>query len=189
LLSIVESSTQIIPNAQPDPNIPPPLASLAVTAAIDLNSTGGYDFDASMAYMSKLCAALPRFDQLLEMLEVTKGAFKGEYKCWHCKVNKRNDMVKASERDDGTLACGCDALKAVAEQALKEKLILGQPEFAELNPADMQVRRSLSIYDWNKQWWIMYNLIGFTPAWLLDDRVMKAGLQAAADRIVLVESE
>jgi len=34
LLSIVESSTQIVPNAQPDPNIPPPLSSLAVTMAM-----------------------------------------------------------------------------------------------------------------------------------------------------------
>jgi len=156
---------------------------------MDLNSTGEYDFDASMAAMSNLCATIPRFDQLLEMLKVTKGAFEGEYKCWHCKVNKKNDMVKASEREDGTLACGCDALKAVAEQALKEKLILGQPEFAELEPADAQVRRSLSLYDWKKYWWIMYNLFGFTPVWLLDDKVMKAGLQAAADRIVIVESE
>ena len=188
LLSIVESST-VVPNAQPDPNIPPTLASLAVTVAMDLNSSGGYDFDASMASMSNLCHALPRFDQLLEMLKVTKGASKGEYRCWHCKVNRKNAMAKPSERPGGTLACGCDALKAVAEQALKEKLILGQPEFAELDPADAQVRRSLSVYDWNKYWWIMYNLIGFTPAWLLDDKVMKAGLQAAADRIVLVESE
>jgi hypothetical protein len=115
LLSIVESSTQIVPNAQPDPNIPPPLASLTVSVAMDLNSSGGYDFDASMAFMSNLCSALPRFDQLLEKLKVTKGPFEGEYKCWHCKVNKRCAMVKASERDDGTLACECDALKAVAE--------------------------------------------------------------------------
>ena len=65
-------------------------------------------------------------------------------------------MVKASERDVGCpkisfyfSACSatafrvshpqagvpsslCDTLKAVAEQALKEKLILGLPEFAEL---------------------------------------------------------
>jgi len=157
--------------------------------AMDLNSTGGYDFDASMASMSNLCSALPRFDQLLEKLKITKGPLEGDLKCWHCKVNKKRDMVKASERDDGILACGCSTLKAVAEQALKEKLILGQPEFAELDPADAQVRRSLSVYDWNKYWWIMYNLIEFTPAWLLDDKVMKVGLQAAADRIVLVESE
>ena len=98
-------------------------------------------------------------------------------------------MVKASERDDGILACGCSTLKAVAEQALKEKLILGQPEFAQLDRADMEVRRSLSMYDWKKQWWTMYNLFGFNPAWLLDDRIMKEGLQAAADRIILVESE
>jgi hypothetical protein len=65
----------------PDPNTPPTHASLAVTVAMDLNSTGGYDFDASMASMSNLCASLPRFDQLLEMLKVTKGAFEGEYKC------------------------------------------------------------------------------------------------------------
>ena len=118
LLSIVESSTQIVPNAQPDPNIPPPLSSLAVTMAMDLNSTGGYDFDASMASMSNLCSALPRFDQLLEKLKVMKGAFEG-YKCWHCKANRRSAMITASEFDDGTLACGCDTLKAVAEQALK----------------------------------------------------------------------
>jgi len=187
LLLIVVQNSNVVPNG-PTPPLPPPPVSQAVTVALDLNSTG-YDFDASIGAMSNLCADLPKHDQLLEKLKITKGPLEGDLKCWHCKVNKKRDMVKASERDDGILACGCSTLKAVAEQALKEKLILGQPEFAQLDRADMEVRRSLSMYDWKKQWWTMYNLFGFNPAWLLDDRIMKEGLQAAADRIILVESE
>jgi len=60
-------------------------------------------------------------------------------------------MVKAGV---GTLARGCDAPKAIAEQALKEKLILGRSKFAELDHADVQVRRTLSLYDWKKHWFM-----------------------------------
>ena len=64
---------------------------------------------------------------------------------------------------------------------------MGQPKFDELDFVDKEVRKSLSMYDWHKHWWMMYNLIVFNPAWLLDAKIMKAVLQAAADRIILVE--
>jgi len=81
LLSVVENSTQIISKSQPkDPNTPLPTASIAVTVAMDLNSTG-YDFDASIAAMSNLCTSLPKYDQLLKQLKITKGPLKGGYKC------------------------------------------------------------------------------------------------------------
>jgi len=73
-------------------------------------------------------------------------------------------MAKVSEKGEGTLDCRCDVLNGVAEQAFMEKLILGQSEFDELDPADNKVRRSLSMYDWHKHWWMMYNLIGFNSA-------------------------
>jgi len=42
--------------------------------------------------MEELCASMPRYNQLLEMLKITKGLLKGEYKCWHCKVNNKHMM-------------------------------------------------------------------------------------------------
>ena len=131
--------------------------------------------------MEELCASMPHYNQLLEKLKITKGPLKGEYKCWHCKVNKKH-MMDGSERDDGLFACGCSPLKAVMEMALKEKRILGQNGVGN-DQQGTEVRRSLSLYDWEKLGWVLHCTSGFKSTWLLDPTEMKAGLQAAADRI------
>jgi len=68
------------------------------------------------------------------------------------------------------------------EMALKEKRILGQNSVGN-DQQDTEVRRSLSLYDWEKLGWVLHCTSGFKSTWLLDPTEMKAGLQAAADRI------
>ena len=111
---------------------------------------------------------------------IVKGIHTGGYKCYHCKINNKT-MPPFSEPEDGVCVCGCSHLKAVMEKELLKRGILGHvvPNDA---PATI-IRRSISYTDWLKIEYILEQLIGFQPIWLLDSGAMRAGLLAKANEL------
>jgi len=136
------------------------------------------------ASMDDICTSLPYYQQLLEELKIKKGPFQGEYKCWHCKINKKN-MVHPADRQGWEFACGCSPLKAVVELALVKMEILGE-DVGNDDIQDRQLKRSLSLTDWLKMSYVMEEMIGFKANWILDAAARKAGLQAAADNLEIL---
>jgi len=113
-------------------------------------------------------------------MKVSKGPHSGDYKCFHCKINKKV-MPQVPEIQERVCACGCSHLKAVMELELIKREILGQ--VVSNDQAATQIRRSISYADWLKMEYIWGELIGFKANWLLDSTAMKAGLIATAEKM------
>jgi hypothetical protein len=142
----------------PTPIVPPP----ATSPAQSTQSTPSPEFE-----------SFSRFKKVLESLMLVKGHFAGQFKCSHCR-NIRKKLV-ARNLEGSEIICGCTKNKAVCEALLIERGILVG--------GNDQILRDLSFGEWNKPDHVMAALFGFNTSWLLDPQIMKAGLQAAADRI------
>ena len=184
LCLIVVESQQVVPIDKSivanDLTCPPPMF-LATERHASTRSTPTPE-----ASIEDICESIPRYKELLEELKIKRGPVRGDSKCWHCKVNKKK-MIDASKRQEWTFACGCSPLKAVIELALVKMEILGQN--VGNDEAEKELKRSLSLIDWMKMSYIMEELIGFKANWVLDAAARKAGLQAAADKIVVEQSD
>jgi hypothetical protein len=174
---VVPIDQQVVANDL-TPSPPTPLATEPLAST--------YSSPTPETSIEDICESLPRYKELLKELEIKRGPLEGNFKCWHCKVNKKK-MIDSSKRPDWTLACGCSPLKAVIELELVKMEILGQN--VGNDEAEKELKRSLSLIDWMKMSYVMEELIGFKANWILDATARKAGLQAAADKIVIEQSE
>lgn len=118
---------------------------------------------------------MPEYQERLQELLIRKGLHGGKYRCNHCHLIRKS-LAKEVENTDWVLDCGCSKQKGVVEAILVEKGIIGK----EVNDKGLQ---SLTEGEWAKLDHIMASLFGYDTTWLLDSKLMKKGLLAAAARL------
>jgi hypothetical protein len=126
-----------------------------------------------------------KYQELLAVLKLKKGIHAGDYKCHHCKVNKKALPQEPQPEDPWMCVCGCGKDKAVVEQYLVEKGILDWKDGpdGEIEKDDKLLYRSITKEEWSRLDHIMAALFGYNTSWLLDPALMKAGLLEAANRL------
>jgi hypothetical protein len=124
---------------------------------------------------------MDEYKKLLNSLKLKKGIHVGNTKCHHCKVNKKGLPKEAQAVDPSVCVCGCSTDKAVVEQYLVEKGILGFDVPDDL--ASQVLFRSITKEEWSRWDHIMGALFGYKTTWLLDPQIMKAGLLEAYNKI------
>jgi hypothetical protein len=106
---------------------------------------------------------------VVKTVDSTKGVWR---QCNHCRINKkRKDWEVKKALGNEFLECGCSKNKAVCEQLLMDRGIIGK----ELENKDL---KTLADKEWFKLDHVMGNLFGFNTNWLMDKEVMIAGLEA-----------
>jgi hypothetical protein len=107
------------------------------------------------------------------VVPATDSEYEGWRQCHHCHLNKKEkDWVKVKMTGDAWLECGCKTDKAVCEQLLVNRGILGK------GVGDATWMRSLTAKEWFKMDHIMGSLFGFNTSWLMEKKDMIAGLKA-----------
>jgi len=170
---IIERTSLRVSNAPNKTPLPPPPTAPTVEHASAATSTE--------KHIDDILEAMPEFhDVLAEMVVTDPNAtvHGGKYKCNHCIIIRRKMRDEEEVTEDGTklLHCGCSQNKAVAEWMFKKKGLIGRV-------TNVRELMSLSEQEWFKFDHIMGGLIGYNTTWLLDDKALKAGLQAALDRL------
>ena len=166
--------SQVGPNVQSDPPSHEP-ATTHTTAPIANDKLTQDQRYTALWSMNK-------YKQLLDNLKLKKGIHVGNIKCHHCKVNKKGLPKEALENADPYLCvCRCSTEKAVVEQYLVEKEILGFDIPNDLT--ETVLYRSITKEEWSRLDHIMDTLFGYKTEWLLDPQAMKAGLLEAANKI------